>query len=119
MSDLKTGQMLLVKSMETQPLEKGAQKGQFKAAAKGRMVMMYLATVDENTIADFSAEGSLLSIGFGPVTWTRATRRLVDALKASRAVIDPMAAGQEQVLKQIDEALAGVAAFDKATAKQP
>jgi hypothetical protein len=119
MINFRAGQVLLLSKMtSTTSFDHKGPVEQHKYPAGQLGAWLYLDTVDSSRIENFSADGCLLALGFGPQVFTKQTRALVDALKAARAHLGaeaPSGLTDEQVLNQIDAALDGVKAFTAAT----
>ena len=117
---LKFGTYYLTKSLTAKGgLDRQAPTGQYKASPGTLDVVLSLGRIEPGV--QFSPEGALLALGYGPVVFTHVTRDLVDALLAAKTYVEhPDEERKDEILAQIDAALRAAGAFkDKTDAVLP
>jgi hypothetical protein len=114
---IKLGEVVLASKLHLQDsLSPNARRAQLKTPPGHLGVFLYLGDVDADTHHNFVPDGALLAIGYGPQMNTKKQRALVAALHGAQAyVLHPDEEQKDELLAQIEAALAGVSNFIRAT----
>jgi len=116
------GQVVLVKELQTKNgFDRFAQRGTFRANRHHLSAMLYLGEVNADTLPQFSPNGAMASLGYGPLLLSRTQVSLLDVIDKLR---DRLAQQQEvsdedqALIDLADGAIAACAAFTTAAAPQ-